>query len=191
ILELKQGKDAIFYGNLTIGTGIASVTLSIDAGSGNYGALKFDAGGSSNFCIGHRNTTNLLLSLVYGTGTGNSNGIIINSTGDVSIGKVPVTGLKLDVEGDINLGNVATAVAGELNRGYYVYKSGAISYGMKLQYAMSGYGTMIFSANQANRFVAFGKCGSVMEDDDMHISAYFDLDDDSLVFSNGAKITPI
>ena len=101
--------------------------------------------------------------------------VVNGSTGYVGMGTANPTE-KLDVEGNVNLGNEAYTAANTLNRGYYVYKSGTTSYGMKLQYTGSEFGTMMFGPAQANRFISFGKVGAALEDDDMVEYMRIDLD---------------
>jgi len=91
--------------------------------------------------------------------------VIINDGGDVGIGDTPNE--KLDVDGNVNLNNTFTSAAGELNRGYYVYKNGLDAYGLKLQWDGSKAGTMMFGSANANKFLSFGKVGAALEDDDM------------------------
>ncbi len=95
---------------------------------------------------------------------------------------------KLDVNGSavigdnttssfLNVGdNYYTAAANSLNPGVYVFKNGTTSYGLKLQYSGSEYGTMMFGPSSANTFLGFGKVGSVLEDDNMIEYMRVDLD---------------
>ena len=72
--------------------------------------------------------------------------------------------------------NYNSTVQNSLNPGIYVYKNGPISYGLKLQWTGSEYGTMMFGPNSDNRFLSFGKVGSALEDDDMIEYMRIDLD---------------
>lgn len=109
---------------------------------------------------------------------------IYNNGGNVGIGASP--SVKLEVNGDVNLNNQALTAANSINRGYYVYKSGVIAYGLKLQYTDSKYGTMMFGPNQANRFLGFGKVGAALEDDDMVEFMRLDLDNGNLGIGTSA-----
>jgi len=100
----------------------------------------------------------------------------MKTAGSVMIGGSGAPGTTLDVAGDVNLNNQALTAAGSLNRGYYVYKNGTTTYGMKLQYTGTEYGTMLFGPNQANRFISFGKAGAMLEDDNMVEYMRIDLD---------------
>ncbi|CAM1348531.1 hypothetical protein [Tenacibaculum halocynthiae] len=85
------------------------------------------------------------------------------SNGNVGIGTTtPST--TLDVRGNVNLNNQYSTAPEYLNSGYYVYKSGSVAYGMKLQYTSGKFGTMIFGPNQSNRFIGFGKVGNELKD---------------------------
>jgi len=90
----------------------------------------------------------------------------IDNNGNMGIA-TPNTNDRLEVNGNINLNNQYSSTAGCLNPGYYVYKSGTIAYGMKLQSTGGKYGTMIFGPNQSDRFIGFGKVGAGFSDDQM------------------------
>jgi len=91
------------------------------------------------------------------------NKFAITNTGNVGIGTIAPTEI-LDIKGNVNLNNQYSPTTGSLNPGYYVYKYGITSYGMKLQYTDGKYGTMIFGPNQSNRFIGFGKVGAELTD---------------------------
>lgn len=141
---------------------------------GNYGLLSY-SGNNAGPTYG-------IYSYVWGTG-GASNqrysgyftgGNLVVTNGKMGVGTTNPTE-SLDINGNVNLNNIYYQSSSCLNPGYYVYKSGIVSYGMKLQYTEGKFGTMIFGPNQANRFIGFGKAGNALTDDQMIESMRIDL----------------
>ena len=112
---------------------------------------------------------------------------VYRSEGNVGIGTANPL-LKLDVNGSAVIGNNSSSsflnvgdnyyssLANSLNPGVYVFKNGTTSYGLKLQYSGSEYGTMMFGPSTSNTFISFGKVGTVLEDDNMIEYMRVDLD---------------
>ena len=112
---------------------------------------------------------------------------LYRTSGNIGIG-TSNPNVKLDVNGSAIIGdntsssflhvgdNYNSTASNSINPGIYVYKNGLISYGLKLQWTGSEYGTMMFGPNSANRFLSFGKVGSALEDDDMIEYMRIDLD---------------
>ena len=120
-------------------------------------------------------TVDMVFGHLYNGGYQISDILTIKGNGNVGIGtSTPIE--KLDINGNINLNNQVGISSGYLNPGYYVYKNGPVSYGMKLQYSSGEFGTMIFGPNQSNRFIGFGKVGSALTDDNILEYMRIDLD---------------
>ncbi len=175
-------------GNVGIGTTNPSAKLDvtgqvkITGGAPGYGKiLTSDATGLASW---QQLPSSSVESSTVWTESGNN---IYRNNGKVGIGtNNPNT--KLDVNGSAIIGDNASSsyllvgdnyfskVANSLNPGIYLFKTGLTSYGLKLQYTGSEFGTMMFGPNASNTFLSFGKVGSALEDDDMVEYMRIDLD---------------
>lgn len=164
-------------GNVGIGTDNPSATLQIGSGVGNlhYGnngvLIKFNNGDRSLLELHSPNGQNRLvfqsLSNASYLGSLDNKPLLLQTNGgNVGIGTANPTAT-LDINGYLNLNNQYSTTTDYLNPGYYVYKSGVVSYGMKLQYTGNKFGTMIFGPNETDRFIGFGKVGNELKDSQM------------------------
>lgn len=154
----------------------------LDVNDVNVGG-NLDVANDVNVCGDLKVTGTLTADGFTTAGTGTFGDLVVDTdliTVNTVLDRVGIAGAALnntlEVNGTVNLNNGATTQAGDLNRGYFVYKNGVVSYGMKLQYDGSEWGTMLFGPNQANRFISLGKCGTALEDDDMVEYMRMDLD---------------
>ncbi len=101
----------------------------------------------------------------------NAKKIVSASNGDIVV-EPNGTG-KLDVKSNANIGNqlgeylqvgnnayTSSGPTQGINPAIYLYRSGQVAYGIKLQRTGSQYGTTIFGPNEANRFISFNKVNS-------------------------------
>lgn len=144
-------------------------------GNGNVAGLGATYNGSTG--IGR-----LDFNALYNLGYGSTSNAVMSILGNhsVGIGTTEPTAT-LDVNGNVNLNNQHSSLSDYLNPGYYVYKSGTVAYGMKLQYVEGKYGTMIFGPNQSDRFIGFGKVGDELKDSKMVEFMRIDLNTGNLL----------
>ena len=172
------------------GSGWSITNITSEAGIGQIVTPVIDIYTSSTGKIGINGTLSPAYNLEIGESAValNVSGMLYVNSSNVGINTFnPLT--PLDVAGDVNLNNQALTAAGTLNRGYYVYRSGVISYGLKLQYTGTEYGTMMFGPNQSSRFLGFGKVGPLaMTDDSMIEYMRVDLDTGNLGIGTASPI---